>query len=286
VIPKGFFPVQDTGLIQGISEAPSSVSFAAMAERQQALADAILKDPDVVSLSSFIGVDGTNTTLNSGRLLINLRPRDERSLSASDIIRRINSEIAGVRGISLYMQPVQDLTIDATVGRGQYQFSLQDANPDEFAVWMPRLLQRLQQLPEVEDVGSNYSENGLSAYVLIDRATAGRFGITPATIDNALYDSFGQRIVSTIFAQSNQYRVILEAEPGLQQSLASLGSIYLPSSTAANGQVPLSAIAAVVEETAPMAISHIGQFPATTISFNLAPGVSLGAAVEAIRRAE
>src|SRR5947208_3510725 len=286
VIPKGFFPVQDSGLIQGISEAPSSVSFAAMAERQQALADAILKDPDVVSLSSFIGVDGTNTTLNSGRLLINLRPRNERSLSASDIIRRINSEIAGVRGISLYMQPVQDLTIDATVSRGQYQFSLQDANPDEFAVWMPRLLQRLQQLPDIEDVGSNYTENGLSAYVLIDRATAGRFGITPATVDNALYDSFGQRIVSTIFTQSNQYRVILEADPKFLQSLSSFNAIYLPSSTATNGQVPLSAVAQIIEQTAPLAISHLGQFPATTVSFNLAPGAALGDAVDAIRNAE
>src|SRR5438094_1518070 len=275
-IPKGFFPVQDTGLIQGISEAPPSVSFAAMAERQQALADAILKDPDVVSLSSFIGVDGTNTTLNSGRLLINLRPRNERSLSASDIIRRINSEIAGVRGISLYMQPVQDLTIDATVSRGQYQFSLQDANPDEFTVWMPRLLQRLQQLPDIEDVGSNYTENGLSAYVLIDRATAGRFGITPATIDNALYDSFGQRIVSTIFTQSNQYRVILESDPSLQASLKSLDTIYLPSATALGGEVPLSALAHVREETAPLLINHQSQFPSANISFNLAPRVSLG----------
>ncbi|HVC57478.1 MAG TPA: multidrug efflux RND transporter permease subunit [Stellaceae bacterium] len=286
VIPKGFFPVQDTGLIQGISEAAPSVSFAAMAERQEALAAAILKDPDVVSLSSFIGVDGTNTTLNSGRMLINLKPRDERALSASDIIRRLEGEIAGVTGITLYMQPVQDLTIDATVSRSQYQFALEDANAAEFATWVPRLLQRLRQIPVLADVGTSYAENGLSAYVEIDRATAARFGITPATIDNALYDSFGQRIVSTIFTQSNQYRVILEADPNLQKSLASLGSIYLPSSTATNGEVPLSAIARVVEQTAPMAISHIGQFPSTTISFNLAPGASLGAAVDAIRQAE
>jgi multidrug efflux pump len=285
-IPKGFFPVQDTGLIQGISQASPSVSFAAMAERQQALAAAILKDPDVVSLSSFIGVDGTNSTLNAGRILINLKPRDERAANASDIIRRLNGEIAGVTGITLYMQPVQDLTIDATVSRGQYQFALEDANPDEFAQWVPRLMQRLQQVPELEDVATSYSENGLSAYVLIDRATAARFGITPATVDNALYDSFGQRIVSTIFTQSNQYRVILETDPSLQQSLSSLGSIYLPSSTATNGQVPLSAIAQVVEQTAPMSISHLGQFPSTTVSFNLAPGASLGAAVDAIRKAE
>jgi multidrug efflux pump len=286
-IPKGFFPVQDTGLIQGITEAPPSVSFAAMSERQQALAEAILKDPDVVSLSSFIGVDGTNVTLNSGRMLINLKDRSQRAATASDIIRRINGEISGVAGISLYMQPVQDLTIDATVSRGQYQFALQDANPDEFAVWVPRLLQRLQQIPQIEDVGSSYAENGLSAYVLIDRATAGRFGITPATVDNALYDSFGQRIVSTIFTQSNQYRVILEADPIFQQSLSSFNVIYLPSSTATtNGQVPLPAIAQIIEQTAPLAISHLGQFPATTVSFNLAAGASLGDAVNAIRNAE
>jgi multidrug efflux pump len=286
VIPKGFFPVQDTGLLQGISQAPPSVSFEAMAQRQQALASAILKDPDVVSLSSFIGVDGTNPTLNTGRFLINLKPRDQRRTSASDVIRRLDRETQEVSGISLYMQPVQDLTIDATVSRSQYQFVLEDANPSEFAKWIPKLLERLQQVPEIEDVSSNYAENGLSAYILIDRPTAGRFGITPATVDNALYDSFGQRIVSTIFTQSNQYRVILEADPALQQSLSSLGSLYLPSSTATNGQVPLSAIAKVEELTAPLEIDHLGQFPSTTVSFNLAPGASLGAAVDAIKRAE
>jgi multidrug efflux pump len=286
VIPKGFFPVQDTGLIQGISEATPSVSFEAMAQRQQALAAAILKDPDVVSLSSFIGVDGTNTTLNSGRLLINLKPRDERSTSASDVIRRLERETQDVTGISLYMQPVQDLTIDATVSRSQYNFVLEDANPSEFSTWVPKLLARLEQIPEIEDVASNYAENGLSAYISIDRPTAGRFGITPATVDNALYDSFGQRIVSTIFTQSNQYRVILEADPDLQRSLTSLNQLYLPSSTATNGQVPLSAIAHVEEQTAPLEINHLGQFPSTSVSFNLAPGASLGEAVSAIKQAE
>ena len=286
VIPKGFFPVQDTGLIQGISEAAPSVSFEAMARSQKALAAAILKDPDVVSLSSFIGVDGTNTTLNSGRLLINLKPRDQRSTPASDVIRRLERETQDVAGIALYMQPVQDLTIDATVSRSQYNFVLEDANPSEFSTWIPKLLARLQQIPEIEDVTSNYSENGLSAYILIDRPTAGRFGITPATVDNALYDSFGQRIVSTIFTQSNQYRVILEADPSLQQSLSSLNQLYLPSSTATNGQVPLSAIAKVEEQTAPLAINHLGQFPSTSVSFNLAPGASLGEAVTAIKQAE
>jgi len=286
VIPKGFFPVQDTGLIQGISTAPPSVSFDAMAQRQQALAAAILKDPDVVSLSSFIGVDGVNPTLNTGRFLINLKPRDKRRTSASDVIRRLDRETQDVAGIGLYMQPVQDLTIDATVSRSQYQFVLEDANPSEFAKWVPKLLERLQQIPQIEDVSSNYAESGLSAYILIDRPTAGRFGITPATVDNALYDSFGQRIVSTIFTQSNQYRVILEADPALQQSLSSLGSLYLPSSTATNGQVPLSAIAQVQEQAAPLEIDHLGQFPSTTVSFNLAPGASLGAAVDAIKQAE
>jgi multidrug efflux pump len=286
VIPKGFFPVQDTGLIQGISEAEPSVSFEAMAQRQQALAAAVLQDPDVVSLSSFIGVDGTNTTLNTGRLLINLKPRDQRRASASDVIRRLARETQDVAGISLYMQPVQDLTIDATVSRSQYQFVLEDANPNEFSTWIPKLLERLQQLPQLEDVSSNYAENGLSAYILIDRPTAARFGITPATVDNALYDSFGQRIVSTIFTQSNQYRVILEADPDLQRSLGSLDQLYLPSSTATNGQVPLSAIAHVEQQTAPLQINHLGQFPSTTVSFNLAPGASLGEAVNAIKVAE
>jgi len=285
VIPKGFFPVQDTGLIQGISEASQSVSFARMSELQQALATRILKDPDVVSLSSFIGVDGTNTTLNTGRLLINLRPREERAASASDIIRRLRKDVAEVGGITLFMQPVQDLTIDTTVSRTQYQFVLEDANPAEFSIWIPRLIERMNQLPHVEDVASDRQNEGLSVYVEVDRATAGRFGITPATVDNALYDSFGQRIVSTVFTQTNQYRVILEADPSLQQSLQSLGSIYLPSSVAGNGQVPLSAIARVREESAPLAINHLGQFPATTVSFNLAPGASLGAAVKAITQA-
>ena len=286
VIPKGFFPVQDTGLIQGISEAPPAISFKAMAERQEALAAAILKDPDVVSLSSFIGVDGTNATLNEGRFLINLKPRDERALDASAIIRRLQGEIHDVAGIDLYMQPVQDLTIDATVSRTQYQFALQDANPDEFDTWVPKLMTRLQQIPDISDVATNYGENGLSAYINIDRSTAGRFGITPATVDNALYDAFGQRIVSTIFTQSNQYRVILEADPAAQQTLSSLDQIYLPSSLSSTGQVPLSAIATVEQQTTPLAVNHIGQFPSVSISFNLAPGASLGTAVDQIKKAE
>ena len=280
VIPKGFFPVQDTGLIQGISEAPQTVSYKAMAERQQKLAAIVLRDPDVVSLSSFIGVDGTNMTLNSGRFLINLKPRDERTASATAVIRRLEQTIGNDAGIALFMQPVQDLTIDATVSRTQYQFVLEDANPDELAAWVPKVIDRLRELPELEDVASNSQDQGLSTYVEVDRDTAGRFGITLATVDNALYDGFGQRIVSTIFTQSNQYRVILEAGPSSQ----SLASIYLPSSS--GGQVPLLSIAKVKEQAASLQINHLGQFPAATISFNLAPEASLGAAVTAIHQAE
>jgi multidrug efflux pump len=286
VIPKGFFPIQDTGIIQGISEAAQSISYPAMAERQTALAAAILKDPDVDNLSSFIGVDGTNTTLNSGRFLINLKPHDSRSLDASGIIRRLQQETADVSGISLYMQPVQDLTIDTTVSRTQYQFVLESANPDDLATWAPKLVERLSQLPAFENVASDQAEMGLSAYLTIDRDTAARFGITPATVDNALYDAFGQRIISTIYTQTNQRRVILEAAPDMQSSLASLDSIYLPSATAAGGQVPLSTVAKLSERTAPLKINHLGQFPATNISFNLAPGASLGDAVPAVRQVE
>jgi multidrug efflux pump len=288
-IPKGFFPVQDTGMIQGISQAPQSVSFSAMAERQQALAAAILRDPDVESLSSFIGVDGTNTTLNSGRIMINLRPNDERESNVTQIINRLkNLTASSVSGITLYMQPVQDLTIDDTVSRTQYSFITTDANPDELNTWVPRIVSKLQTLPQLADVASDQQSQGLSAFLTIDRDTAGRFGITPATIDNALYDSFGQRIISTIFTQSNQYRVIMQAIPSQQASLESFSSVYLPSSTSStgSGQVPLSVVAKLHQETAPLQVDHLGQFPAATISFNLAPGASLGDAVTAIKGAQ
>jgi multidrug efflux pump len=284
VIPKGFFPLQDTGLIQATSEAAESVSYAAMADRQQALAAAILKDPDVESLSSFIGVDGSNVTLNSGRFLINLKPRDDRTQSAADIIRNLQAETASVSGISLYMQPVQDLTLADTLSRTQYQFILEDADIAELSAWTPRLVERLAQEPALADVASDLQDRGLAAYIDVDRDNAGRFGITVGTVDNALYDAFGQRIVSTIFTQSNQYRVILEADPTLQASLDSLSSIYLPS--AGGGQVPLTSIATVRQVSAPLLINHLGQFPSTTLSFNLAPGASLGAAVTAIQQAE
>jgi multidrug efflux pump len=285
VIPKGFFPLQDTGVIQAISEAPQSVSYAAMAERQQQLAAVILKDPDVVSLSSFIGVDGTNTTLNSGRILINLKPHDERKSDIATAMRRIQASASSLTGITLYMQPVQDLTIEGTVSKTQYQFILQDADPVQLAEWTPKLVDRLRQLPQLGDVASDISNQGLSVFVEIDRDQAARFGITPATVDNALYDSYGQRIVSTIFTNSNQYRVILEADPRLQTSLASLSDIYLPSSVGPT-PVPLATLAKFRQETAPLQISHLGQFPSSTVSFNLAPGASLGEAINAIKQAQ
>jgi multidrug efflux pump len=286
IVPKGFFPVQDTGVLQGISVGAQSTSFGAMAKNQQELADAILKDPDVVSLSSFIGVDGQNLTLNTGRFLINLRPKDDRTLNATQIARRIQRETAGIVGASLYLQPVQDLTVDSSISRTQYQFVLENPNASEFQTWVPKLLQRLAESPNLANVASDLAQQGLTVNLVIDRPTAARFGITPATVDNALYDLFGQRIISTIYTQSNQYRVIMEADPSLQQSLASLNSIRLPSSAAANGQVPLSAIVHVEQKPGPLAINHLGQFPATTISFDTAPGASLGAAIADIRQAE
>jgi multidrug efflux pump len=285
VIPKGFFPLQDTGVIQAISEAPESVSYAAMAERQQSLADVILRDPDVDSLSSFIGVDGTNNTLNSGRILINLKPYDQRKSGIATVMQRLKNATASLPGISLYMQPVQDLTIEGTVSRTQYQFILEDADPAQLAEWTPKLVDRLNALPELADVTSDIAAQGLSVFIDIDRDQAARFGITPATVDNALYDSYGQRIVSTIFTNSNQYRVILEADPTLQTSLQSLSAIYLPSSVG-GAPVPLSVLAKMREETAPLQVSHLGQFPAATVSFNLAPGASLGEAVTAIKQAQ
>ena len=286
IVPKGFFPVQDTGVIQGISVAAQTTSYAAMAEHQQALAAAILTDPDVASVSSFIGVDGSNTTLNSGRFLINLKPKDERSLNATQIARRVQQETAAVPGVSLYMQPVQDLTIDAAVSRTQYQFVLENPNLSAFNEWVPKLLARLQQLPDLLNVASDLQQQGLTVNLVIDRETAARFGITPATVDNALYDLFGQRIISTIYTQSNQYRVIMEADPALQTSLESLSAIRLPSAASTTGQVPLSSIVRIEEKPGPLQISHLGQFPATTISFDTTAGSSLGAAVDAIRQAE
>ena len=287
LIPKGFFPVQDTGMIQAITEASQSVSYDEMADLQGKLAEAVLKDPDVVNLSSFVGVDGTNETLNTGRFLITLKPHDERNVTAGQIIARLQQEVAGVVGITLYMQPVQDLTIDSTISRAPYHFVLEDANASEFNTWVPKLVQQLGQLPQITDVASDLQQQGLAVDIVIDRATASRFGITPATVDNVLYDAFGQRIISTIYTQSNQSRVIMEVVPTLQQSLTGLESLYLPSSSSStNGQVPLTAIAHIEQRASPLLITHFGQFPATTISFNTAPGYSLGAAITAIQQAE
>ena len=284
-IPKGFFPVQDTGLIQAVTEAPQSVSFEAMSTRQRALADAILGDLDVESLTSFVGVDGTNPTLNSGRMLINLKPRGSRAANASEIIRRLQRDTAAVHGISLFMQPAQDLTIDSTVSRTQYQFVLESVRPEDFDIWVPRLVERLQKVPEIVDVTSDLQSKGLSIFIRIDRDAAARFGITAATVDNVLYDAFGQRIVSTVYTQSNQYRVIYEVDPSMAGSLDSLANLYLPGSTGGK-QVPLSSIASFEERAAPLRLDRRGQFPATTISFNLAPGAALGQAVDAIVAAQ
>ena len=284
VAPKGFFPLQDTGVILGISEAPEVVSFPTMADRQQALARIILKDPDVASLSSFIGVDGTNMTPNSGRLQINLKPREERRSDASEIIRRLQPALAAVDGVTLYMQPVQDLTVEDRVSRTQFQYSLEDADARELAEWAPRLIERLRTLPELRDVASDQLVGGLQVSVVIDRDTASRLGIQPQAIDDTLYDAFGQRQVSTIFTQLNQYHVILEVAPRFQDNPEALKAIYVKS---ANGtQVPLSAFTHYVTGSAPLSVNHQGQFPAVTVSFNLAPGVALGHAVNAIKAVE
>ncbi|HWU60897.1 MAG TPA: multidrug efflux RND transporter permease subunit [Ensifer sp.] len=284
-IPKGFFPTQDTGLIQGFTTAAQDISFSAMADRQQAVVDALLKDPDVASVSSFIGVDGTNMTLNSGRVLINLKPYDQRSLTASQIARRIGEETANVPGIRLDMQPVQDLTVDTAASAMQYQLTINNPDFATLKTWEPRLLAELKQIPDIAEITSDMQQQGRAAVLTIDRATAARFGITPATVDSALYDAFGLRIISTIFTQANQYRVILDVDPALQTSPKGLDAIYLPSSASSTGQVPLSNIASLSYQTAPLSIEHIGQLPATTFSFNLASGASLGQAVDKINAA-
>ena len=316
IIPKGFFPIQDTGLIQGISEASQSVSFAAMGQRQQALGKKILEDPAVESLSSFIGVDGTNTTLNSGRFLINLKKHGTRD-DVQTVIARLQNSVRDVTGIQLYMQPVQDLTIEDRVSRTQYQFTLGSPNLDDLNTWTPKLVDKLNERKELSDVASDLQSKGLQAYLDIDRDTAGRLGITPAAIDQILYDAFGQRLISTIYTESNQYRVVLEVLPEMQNGPKALSKIYIPGlsnansvaqtsqgSTASagnasassafggtpqgatpgvttgltaaavsNGQLPLDTVTTLSERAAPLSISHLGQFPATTVSFNLAQGL-------------
>jgi multidrug efflux pump len=282
VVPKGFFPIQDTGVIVGISDAPESVSFTSMADRQLKLAGAILKDPDVASLSSFIGVDGTNTTPNSGRFQINLRPKDERSDDVTTIIKRLQQETAGVEGITLYMQPVQDLTVEDRVSRTQYQFSLEDADPKELAQWTGTLVAKLKTLPELRDVATDQQNQAAVANLQIDRDTASRLGVSASAVDNTLYDAFGQRLISIMFTQLNQYHVVLEVDPSFRDDPDSLKSIYVPG---ANGQVPLSAIAHFDTGSGALSLNHQGQFPAVTISFNLGNRYSLGEAVRAINGA-
>ncbi len=283
-IPKGFFPVQDTGVILGISEAPQSISFSAMADRQQALAREILKDPAVESLSSFIGVDGTNTTLNSGRIQINLKPIETRGISASDVIRRLQPRLAQVQGITLFMQPVQDLTVEDRVSRTQFQYSLEDADAQELSAWVPRFMKKLESLPVLRDLASDQQNQGLQARLAIDRETASRLGISPQILDNTLYDAFGQRQVSTIFTQLNQYHVVLEAQPHFQEGPQGLNDLFVRS--ADGGSVPLSAFTHVENIDSPLTINHQGQFPVATLSFNLAPGASLGDAVTAVEKAK
>jgi multidrug efflux pump len=338
IVPKGFFPVQDTGIIQGFSQAPESISFAAMSERQQKLSEVILKDPAVENLSSFIGVDGTNTTLNSGRILITLKPLGDRKINASDVIRRMQPNLEKVEGITLYMQPVQDLTVEDRVSRTEYQYSLEDPDQNELNTWTAKFVQKLQNLPELRDVATDQQTSGLAASLVIDRVTASRMGITPQMIDETLYDAFGQREISTLYTQLNQYHVILETLPEFQHNPDKLEDIYVRSATApaasassggssnsstssattassassgatagttgpsasstsasstvptvsgANGAaVPLSAFTHLDTTTAPLAINHQGQFPVVTISFNLAPNASLGAATTAIDKAK
>jgi multidrug efflux pump len=302
IVPKGFFPVQDTGVILGISQAPDSVSFDAMAQRQQELAKIILQDKDVESLSSFIGVDGTNTTPNAGRIQINLKPRDERSDDASAIIRRLQPQLAKVDGISLYMQPVQDLTVEDRVSRTEFQYSIEDADAQELAQWTPKLVDRLKTLPALTDVATDQLNNGLRTYVAIDRDTASRLGIFPQAVDNTLYDAFGQRQVSTIFTQLNQYHVVLEVLPSFSLTPNSLKDIYIrPSTVTPNTGAPTASGAAVTTSGLPvpintfthmesgsasLSVNHQGQFPVVTLSFNLAPGASLGEATKQIQQAE
>jgi len=302
IVPKGFFPVQDTGVILGISEAPDAISFDAMSHRQQELAKIILQDKDVESLSSFIGVDGTNTTPNAGRIQINLKPRDERSDDASAIIRRLQPALSKVEGITLYMQPVQDLTVEDRVSRTQFQYSIEDADAQELAQWTPKLVAKLRTLPELTDVATDQLNNGMKTNVTIDRDTASRLGIFPQAIDNTLYDAFGQRQVSTIFTQLNQYHVVLEVLPNFALTPENLKDIYIRPSVvtsntgapSANGAtvttsgapVPISTFTRMTSTNASLAVNHQGQFPVVTLSFNLAPGASLGDATKAIQQAE
>ncbi|MFJ5483067.1 MdtB/MuxB family multidrug efflux RND transporter permease subunit [Pectobacterium actinidiae] len=284
LIPKGFFPIQDNGIIQGTVQAPQTVSFSSMADRQQRVASIIMKDPAVESVSSFIGVDGTNAALNSGRLQINLKPLSERSERIPEIISRLQQQTAQIPGIQLYLQPVQDLTIDTQISRTQYQFTLQAMSLDELSEWVPTLMTELKTLPQLEDVSSDWQDGAAVAYVNVNRDSASRLGITMSQVDSALYNAFGQRLVSTIYTQASQYRVVLEHDTTNNTGLDALNDVRLISSD--GGTIPLSSIATIEERQGPLAINHIDQFPSTTISFNVASGYALGEAVDAITQAE
>jgi multidrug efflux pump len=283
VVPKGFFPLQDTGAIQGISEGSQAISFEAMSKQQAALAASLMQDPAVDSLSSFIGVDGVNTSLNNGRVLINLKAKNQRD-DISTVLARLQRRANDMPGMTLYLQPVQDLSIDSSVSRTQYQFTLQSTNPDDLSEWVPKLVQRLQKVPSLADVASDLQDKGLQAYVNIDRDTASRLGVTTAAIDNALYDAFGQRLISTIFTQTNQYRVVLEVAKQDRSGPMSLKGLYVP--TLAGGPVPLDAVATIEQRNTALTINHLGQFPTATISFNLTKGSSLGDAVDDVRNVQ
>ncbi len=284
IVPKGLLPQQDTGLILGVTDSAQSISFKAMVSRQREIAEIVRKDPDVRSVSSFVGAGAVNATVNTGRLNIELKPRDERKANASQIIDRLRDATKNVEGISLFMQAVQDVQIDSRLSRTQYQYSLEDADEAELSEWAPKLLAKFRTLPQLADAASDQQAEGLQVSVDIDREQASRYNVLTQAIDDTLYDAFGQRQVSIIFTQLNQYRVILEVEPHFQLTPASLSKIYVKSSS---GQmVPLSAFASLKTVTAPLSILHEGQFPSVTLSFNLSPGSSLGAAVEAIQKAQ
>ncbi len=280
VIPKGFFPVQDNGIIQGTLQAPQSSSYASMAQRQRQVAERILQDPAVQSLTTFVGVDGANPTLNSARLQINLKPLDARDDRVQQVISRLQTAVATIPGVALYLQPTQDLTIDTQVSRTQYQFTLQATTLDALSHWVPKLQNALQSLPQLSEVSSDWQDRGLAAWVNVDRDSASRLGISMADVDNALYNAFGQRLISTIYTQANQYRVVLEHNTASTPGLAALETIRLTSRD--GGTVPLSAIARIEQRFAPLSINHLDQFPVTTFSFNVPEGYSLGDAVQAI----
>jgi multidrug efflux pump len=283
IVPKGFFPVQDTGVLLAITEADQTISFESMSARQQQVARIILQDPDVVSVASFIGIDGTNSTLNSGRIQINLKNREQRSDSAENVIARLQPRLNQIYGIQSYLQASQDLTVEDRVSRTQYQYTIEDANAAELKSSTDMIVKQLKLLPQLTDVASDLQINGLGATVIIDRDTASRLGITPQNIDDVLDDAFGQRQVSTIFTQLNQYHVVMEVAPNFQRTTDALADLYVKSS---NGtQVPLSTFTKVVQRPSQLSIGHQGQFPSTTISFNLAPGYSVGDAVNAVNKA-